>query len=136
MSIRVLLADDAEIVRKAIRKLLKGNPEISIVGEADNIAETLKLTSDRKPQVILMDLHMSDGKNVTLLRVKSRFDTSGSLVLAMSIWNDSRTKALAHSIGAVTLLDKTKLRTDLIPAIKQCANGFLAQQIVSGEVGL
>jgi DNA-binding NarL/FixJ family response regulator len=49
MSIRVVLADDAEIVRKAIRKLLEENPEISIVGEADNIAETLKLTSDRKP---------------------------------------------------------------------------------------
>jgi len=74
---------------------------------------------------------MSDGKNVTLLRFKCRFDSSGSLVLAMSIWNDNRTKALAHSLGAVTLLDKTKLRTDLIPAIKQCANSFLAQQIIS-----
>ncbi len=93
-----------------------------------NIAETLKLTSDRKPQVILMDLHMSDGKIVTLLRVKSRFDSSGSLVMGMSIWNDNRTKALAHSFGAVTSLDKTKLRTDLIPAIKQCANGFLGPQ--------
>jgi len=38
----VLLGDDAEIVRKAVRKMLKGNPETSIVGEAVNIAENIE----------------------------------------------------------------------------------------------
>jgi len=53
---------------------------------------------------------------VTQQQVKSCL-TSVSRLLAISIWNDAETKALAASFGAVQLLDKTKLGTELIPAI-------------------
>jgi hypothetical protein len=43
----------------------------------------------------------------------------GSRVIAISIWTDEETKALADSYGAVALLDKTKLASDLIPAIRR-----------------
>ena len=117
MSIKVLLADDTEIVRRAIRGLLKEEPKIEIVGEAVNFAQTIQLIENLRPDVIIMDLHMPDGQVVTQQQVKSCLTPSVSRLLAISIWNDAETKALAASFGAVQLLDKARLGTDLIPAI-------------------
>jgi hypothetical protein len=67
-----------------------------------------------------MDLRMGAANDVTPSQIKSSLD--GSRVLAISFWNDSETKTLADSYGAVAWLDKTKLALELIPAIKQHAN--------------
>lgn len=50
--------------------------------------------------------------------VKSQVLKSVDCILAISIWNDQDAKELAESLGAKTLLDKTKLYSELIPAIK------------------
>ena len=123
LSIQVLLADDAEIMRKMIRNLLKEDPEIRLVGEAGNFAEAVRLAHQLKPQIIVMDVHMADESNVTPQDVRSQLGASNARVLAISIWNDEDTKALANSFGAIKLLNKMKLATELIPAIKQCAQG-------------
>ena len=53
-----------------------------------------------------------------LLEIKSLLKKLEAQVIAISFWNDEGTQALAESLGAVTLLDKMKLATELIPAIK------------------
>lgn len=63
---------------------------------------------------------MRDGRAVKPSQLK--FGLIGSRLLAISIWKDGETNALAESMGAVKLLDKTELATELIPAIKHCAN--------------
>jgi DNA-binding NarL/FixJ family response regulator len=123
LSIEVLLADNAEIMRKMIRNLLKEDPEIPLVGEASNFTEALRLTHQLKPRIIVMDVHMSDESNVTPQDIRSQLSASNARVLEISIWNDEDTKAIANSFGAIKLLDKMKLETELIPAIKQCAQG-------------
>jgi two-component system invasion response regulator UvrY len=120
MSIRVLLADDSEIVRKAITHLLQSDPEIQLVAEAVSFRQAMRFASRLRPQVIVMDLHMPDENNLTPLQIKSCF--VGSRLLAISLWNDEETKVLADGCGAVTLLDKTNLGALLIPAMKQYAN--------------
>jgi hypothetical protein len=65
-----------------------------------------------------MDIHMPDASSVTPQEIKSLFNTLGSRIIAISFWKDEDTQALARSLGAVTLLDKMRLTTDLIPAIK------------------
>jgi hypothetical protein len=50
--------------------------------------------------------------------IKSQLNTSGSRLIAMSFWNDEDAQALAERLGAVTLVDKLTLSTDLIPAIE------------------
>ena len=117
MPITVLLTDDKESVRRAIRLLLSSDPEIRIVGEASNFLETIK-SVNLEPQVVVMDLHMPDASSVTPQEIKSLFNTLGSRIIAISFWKDEGTQALAESLGAVTLLDKMRLTTDLIPAIK------------------
>ena len=68
VSIRVLLADDSEIVRQAITSVLMGDPEIQVVGEAVTFAQAIKLTHELQPRVILIDLHMRDRDGVTPLQ--------------------------------------------------------------------
>jgi DNA-binding NarL/FixJ family response regulator len=121
MIISVLVADDSEIMRKGIADLLQGDPEIEVVGECVSFAQTIEIASMLHPKVIILDVHMGDERTVTRAQVKSGL--IGSRLLAMSIWNDAETKSLAEAIGAATLLDKTKLVAELIPAIRQYANG-------------
>jgi DNA-binding NarL/FixJ family response regulator len=122
MPITVLLADDKEVVRSSIRLLLSSDPEIRIVGEASNFLETIKSAVNLEPQVVVMDIHMPDASSVTPQEIKSLFNTLGSRIIAISFWKDEGTQVLAHSLGAVTLLDKMRLTTDLIPAIKAATN--------------
>jgi DNA-binding NarL/FixJ family response regulator len=118
MPITVLLADDKEVVRSSMRLLLSSDPEIRIVGEASNFLQTIKSAVDLEPQIVVMDLHMPDASSVNPQEIKSLLNTSGSRLIAISFWKDEGTKALAESLAAVTLLDKMRLTTDLIPAIK------------------
>ena len=119
MTISVLLVDDNEIVRNAISRLLKNDPEIQVVAETSSLAQTTQLISKLCAKIGLMDIHLGDENKVTFSEVKSRLN--GSSLLAISIWNDNETKALADSYGAFAFLDKANLAYELIPAIKWCA---------------
>ena len=127
MSIKILLADDSEIVRRGIRQLVVTQTEIQIVAEAANFAQTIQMANDLKPQVIVMDLHMPDEFNVTPQDMKS-LRNHGSQLLAISLWNDEDAKELAESFGATILLDKMDLANTLIPTIMQLGRkqGFAA----------
>lgn len=114
--IRVLLADDSDVVRRAIRELLKEYPEIELVGEAVSFEQTIQMTKDLKPQVVLMDLHMKDQTMFTIDDIKESLN--GRLV-GISLANDDETKALAESFGALVLLDKKDLVGELIPTIEK-----------------
>ena len=72
MCIKVLLADDTAFMRNAIRSLLGREPEIELVGEAQNFAESLSLTRQFKPHVVILDLHMPDSLNLTPMNVSER----------------------------------------------------------------
>jgi two-component system response regulator DevR len=116
--ITVLVADDKEVVLSSIRLLLGTDLEIRIVGEAASFQQTLQRATELKPHIVLMDLHMPDESCISPQEIKSQLDRLGSRLIAMSFWNDQGTQALAESLGAVTLLDKLTLFTELIPAIK------------------
>ena len=119
MPITVLLADDADVMRRAIRRVLESEPGIEIIGETADFAQTIKMTTDLKPQIVVMDLHMPDASRVTPSDVKASFASSASQLLAISIWDDEDSQALAKAYGAVAFLDKVNLGIDLIPAIKR-----------------
>jgi DNA-binding NarL/FixJ family response regulator len=120
MPITVLLADDSDLLRRAIGRLLSGHPEISLVGEATDFAQTIRLIQELQPQIVILDLHMSDDKRINPTQFRSQLLGKARL-LAISAWNDEETQSLASSYGAAVCLDKTNLVTQLIPAILQLA---------------
>jgi DNA-binding NarL/FixJ family response regulator len=120
MSIKVLLADDSEIVRRAIRLILRGQSEIELVGEASDFRQTIRMMNDLNPQVIILDLHMPNGTAAMLLDIKSHLNHDSRL-LAISFLDDESARTLAENLGAAGFLDKAKIGLKLIPTIMQLA---------------
>jgi DNA-binding NarL/FixJ family response regulator len=119
MSIKLLLLDGSDVMRAAIRQLLIKDLGIEVIGTATTFAEGLALTAALKPDVLLMDLHMQDERKYRPEFVSSQIHLHTKCIVAMSLLNDGEAKALAESFGAHVLLDKMKLYSDLVPAIKQ-----------------
>jgi two-component system, NarL family, response regulator NreC len=121
LPIKVLLADDSEIMREAIKKLLEDEPRIHIVGEASSFGTAMQLVADVKPDILLLDLHMPQKRDLLPALVKSQLNCI-EYTLAISFANDEEAKSLAASYGAVALLDKMGLYTELLPAIMRLAD--------------
>jgi DNA-binding NarL/FixJ family response regulator len=119
MVIKVVLADDSRIMREAIRTFLGGYSEIALVGEAADFLQAIRMVCDLRPQILLLDLHMPNGVGLDLTDASNRLRATQVLILAMSVWTDMNTKALAERFGAVALLDKMKLGDDLIPTCRR-----------------
>ena len=118
LPIKVLLADDSEIMREAIKKLLEDEPRIHIVGEASSFPAAMQLVADFKPEILLLDLHLPQKRDLLPALVRSQLNCI-EYTLAISFANDEEAKSLAASYGAVALLDKMRLYTELLPAIMQ-----------------
>ena len=119
MSIKVLLVDGSDVMRSAIRQLLKKELGIEVIGTANSFAETMALTAALKPDVVLMDPHMPDEREYKPALVKSQILLHTKCIVAISLWNDADTRTLAKTFGAHVFLDKMNLYSELIPAIKQ-----------------
>lgn len=113
---RVLLADDSEVIRIAIASLLGSDPEIELVGEAGSLKEAIFLAHKLKPDIIILDLDEVESPS----KVRARL--SGTLRLAICVWTDEESQALANQFGALRLLGKGSLADELIPAIKREAH--------------
>jgi chemotaxis response regulator CheB len=122
MAIKVLLADDSALVRRAIRQLLSDEPQIVLIGEATDFAQTIEMIGELQPDLVVLDLHMSDHRRISPPDFKTRVGSASTRVLAISVWNDDESQALAESFGAAKLLDKVNLGTHLIPTIFQLAS--------------
>ena len=121
----VLVAEDASVLRSAMKFSLENEPSIRILGEATSLEQTISLAVTLKPDVILLDLHMKDIAAYESGFVRSQFAASGARVLAMTLPGDDDEggRKLAEAIGADALLNKAALYNTLIPAILNRAGG-------------
>jgi chemotaxis response regulator CheB len=118
----VLIVDDAEVIRRTVTNFLAAEPAIKVLGEATNFKEAVSLASALKPDVILLDIHMSDYYALTPELIKNQLTLCGAKILAMSLFSDEHennldTEMLANSLGAIKLLDKSEFADVLIPTI-------------------
>lgn len=99
----------------------KKNVKIVVVGGVSSFADTMQKIADLKPDVLLLDLHLPERRNLTPALVKSQLATVRTVAVSFS--NDTDSQALAESYGAVALLDKMSLYTEMVPAILHCESG-------------
>lgn len=59
--LRVLIADDEPLARRALRRLLEPHADVACVGEADSLAQTLDLVAKERPDLVLLDIELNDG---------------------------------------------------------------------------
>ena len=121
MSIRLIIADDHQVVRSGLRTLFSGT-DIDIIAEATTGEEAVKLTDKHKPDLVLLDIRMgeSDGLNA-LARIK--LNKPKIPVLVLSTYDNPTYIARAVALGASGYLMKGIKREQLIAAIRRVAEG-------------
>jgi DNA-binding NarL/FixJ family response regulator len=85
--IKIILADDHQIVRHGLRTLLSAEPDLEVVGEAENGREVVRLVQELSPQVVIMDISMPDLNGIEATR-QIVDDSSGVKVIALSMHSD------------------------------------------------
>src|SRR6266849_285913 len=114
--IRVLLADDHAIFRDGLRKLLDSDEDITIVGEAQNGAECIKLLAKLKPDILLLDPRMSEKDGFAVLE-EVNFDTIPTRVIVLTAAEDDRDVVRAMRLGARGVVAKESAIDLLVKSI-------------------
>jgi NarL family two-component system response regulator LiaR len=120
MPIEIIVADDRDIIRNAIRRLLSSDADINIVAEAESLADAMRLSDELKPNLVVMDLYMTQSRT-TQDNVADRIAKSIPRWIAVSFANDEAAQKLAAECGAIQLLDKVNLSNELATAIRSSA---------------
>jgi two-component system, NarL family, response regulator LiaR len=122
MTIRVLIADDHDVVRQGLRMFLGADPELEIVGMARNGAEALILARQLHPDVILMDLLMPVMDGISATKAIRREVPDTEIVALTSVLEDA---AIIDAVqaGAIGYLLKDTDSNELRRAIKAAAAG-------------
>jgi two-component system, NarL family, response regulator NreC len=115
--IRILVADDHQIVRQGLRMLLAGEADMEVVGEADNGRKALRMAEELLPSVIIMDISMPDLNGIEATR-QLLSQTPGIKVIALSMHSDSLFVMNMIKAGASGYLLKDCAMEELVKAIR------------------
>jgi len=120
--IRVLIADDHGIVRSGLRMLLERQPDMEVVGEAEDGLGALSLTQHERPDVAVLDVSMP---RMTGLQAASevRSHCPDTRVLLLSMHDEERYFFEGLEAGAAGYVLKRAADTDLIDAVRTVADG-------------
>ena len=122
MTIRILICDDHQVVRQGLRMFLQLDPEMEVVGEADNGAEAIKLVELLAPDVVLMDLLMPVMGGIEAIgKIRTQFPETE--VIAMTSVLENAAVVGAVRAGAIGYLLKTTDADALCAAIHAAASG-------------
>jgi len=120
--VRVLVVDDHRHIHDVITRVLIGNPDISIVGQAANGAEAVRLCEEVKPDLVLMDVVMPvmDGMQATE-RIREKYPDLKIVVLSSFQDHESVHQLLRG--GAVGYITKDAITNDLVNVIRTTMQG-------------
>jgi DNA-binding NarL/FixJ family response regulator len=122
--IRVVLADDQELVRSAFAMLVRSAPDMDVVGEAADGAEAVRLARTCRADVVVMDIRMPgvDGIAATAT-VAADEDLAGVRVLILTTFESDENVVAALRAGASGFLVKDTKPGNLLAAIRTVASG-------------
>ena len=139
-TIKAVLADDHAVVSMGFRLLLQDTDDIEVIGEAKNGEEAIKICTETKPNVLVMDLSMPGmGGLEAIGRILSKKDSPKVLIL--SAHEDTIHPKRALKAGAIGYLSKRGAAEELIKAIRQVSSGtmyveaILAQKMAVQQFG-
>ncbi len=121
-SIKVLVADDHEIVRQGLKTIISEHSDLSIAGEAENGNQVLKILKKTKVDVVLLDFDMPEKNGLdTLVELKALYPKLPVMILSIFPEDHYGTRFL--KAGASGYLQKSSATDQLIDAIRKVFNG-------------
>lgn len=120
--IRILLVEDHAVVRAGLRVLLSSDPDMVIVGEAENGLQGVALTQELRPDVVLMDISMPDLNGIEATR-RIKKSCPDIAVLALTMHEDDQYFFAMLAAGASGYVPKRAAPNDLIAAIHAVHSG-------------
>jgi DNA-binding NarL/FixJ family response regulator len=121
MSIRVLVADDHEVVRRGLSELFDGT-EIEIIAEASSGTQAIEFARAHKPDAVLMDIRMPGGDGLDAL-TRLQMEQPEIPVLILSTYDNPAYIAKAVALGAAGYVCKGSDRERLLESIRNVAAG-------------
>jgi two-component system, NarL family, response regulator NreC len=135
--IRVVLADDHALIRRSLRLALEGEEGVEVIGEADDLTSAIREVEGHKPDVLVLDLRMSDGSSVeTVANVRERAPDTQVVVLTMH--DDPVFAQHALASGALGFVMKELADHELPQAIRAAVRGdeYVSPRVSSRLQGL
>lgn len=130
MSTRVIIADDHKIVRDGLKALLSKEPDMVVLGEAENGRAAVELARKYSPHVVIMDISMPELNGVEAARQIIQ-DSPQIRVIALSMYSDRRYVAGMLKAGATGYLLKSCSSDEVVKAVREVVNGrtFMSTKI-------
>ena len=123
MMIKVLLVDDQGLIRQGLRVLLELEPDLEIVGEAENGEQAINLVAKFQPDVVLLDIRMPIMDGVAATReIQKRF--AKTKILVLTTFDDDEYVSAALQNGAMGYLLKDTPSEELAVAIRAVYKGY------------
>src|SRR6202050_2451865 len=130
-TISVILVDDHTLVRRGFRRLLEDDPGISVVGEAGDGHEALKLVVSLKPDVVVMDFALPSMNGAVATR-RIRDLSPSTAVLILSMHEEATYVRTCLEAGARGYLLKNAMDLELVSSVRQVAAG---EQVLDRRLG-
>lgn len=128
--INVLFVDDHEMVRIGVSSYLATQPDIEVIGEAENGKDAIELALKLRPDIILMDLVMKEMDGIEATKQIIRQWPEAKIIIVTSFLDDEKVYP-ALEAGAVSYLLKTSKASDIAEAIRKTYHG---QTVLEPEV--
>jgi len=120
--INVLIADDHALIREGLKKILNGEPDMTVVGEASNVAELFKSLEQLAVNIILLDITMPGESGLDALKeLKQKYPHLPVLIL--SFHPEHRFAVRALKAGAAGYLTKESAADEVVQAIRKVVGG-------------
>lgn len=124
MTIRILLADNHSSMRESLRALIDRQPDMEVVGEAENGQTMLQYTGSFKPDVVVMDINIPDLNSMDAAR-QIASDAPGVKLLVLSMYSNPEFVDSMFKAGASGYLLKDYVFEELVRAIETVADNHI-----------
>ncbi|MEP6718634.1 MAG: response regulator transcription factor [bacterium] len=134
--LRIFLADDHMVVREGLKALINAQPDMEVVGEAENGREAVKYAGELSPDVVVMDISMPEMNGIEATE-RLRKDCPQIKIVVLTIYEDTGYLRQLLKAGASGYVLKRAVVEELVHAVRTCASGGsyiepkLAAQVVS-----
>ena len=131
--IRVVLVDDHAVVRSGLRAVLGSAKDIEVIGEAANGRDALAMVTRLEPDVVIMDLTMSEMDSMTATRELVELG-SATKVLVLTMHAEEEYLVQVLQAGAAGYIVKSAADRDLVDAVRTVAKGEVYVQATAARV--